>query len=746
MNHLTSILTPLKKRDFKSSLSHDKTITLPFGRLIISSLLSISNKLFVLFLAFNLLMLNVGNSMSNPLKGINCDIKIEHLDCDEDGTPNGEDVAPLDPCIGGTIALASNDCDGDGVTVGQGDTDDKDFCIPNPQPTCENYQAIEEEEIEFEEDPITTNTDGVTAIIANPCPTEVDDYGDCDGDGTPNNVDEDPFDACTDWTIQLSSNDCDGDGVTVGDGDLDDYAFCVPNVQPGCESYSAITEDSPEEEEIEFEVDPIIANTGGVTATITNPCPTEVDDYGDCDGDGTPNNVDEDPFDACTDWTIQLSSNDCDGDGVTVGDGDLDDYAFCVPNVQPGCESYSAITEDSPEEEEFEVEITDNNGIVAYINPEVDCQTAIDPNDCDGDGTPNETDEDPLDPCIGGVESLATNDCDGDGVTVGDGDPDDLDYCVPIESPECDIQSSNPDADSQIVLIAPCENSLECYSIVSIKALLQGAYDEDNPSIMHDKLRALKLLPTKEPYRDLKIYDGDPIPFKIIGQGDETVKEDVLNLTGEDAIVDWVFVQLHHENDPAEVVATRSALIQRDGDVVDTDGVSPLKFQIFPGKYYISIHHRNHLGVMTQTPMILSKNVNSTIDFSDINTPTFILEDSRKKSNHSQRRIDDLNYLWGGNSNGDWATIYQGPGLDQTKVFYDIFVDDNNKGPDGFPNYNFIKRGYNISDSNMDGEIRYQGPNNDVDDLQFFNIILHPDNPGFFSNKIIYEQIPAKNE
>jgi len=46
----------------------------------------------------------------------------------------------------------------------------------------------------------------------------------------------------------------------------------------------------------------------------------------------------------------------------------------------------------------------------------------------------------------------------------------------------------------------------------------------------------------------------------------------------------------------------------------------------------------------------------------------------------------------------------------------------------------------------MDGEIRYQGPDNDVDDLQFFNIILHPDNPGFFSNKIIYEQIPTKSE
>ena len=132
---------------------------------------------FVLCLAFNLLILPAGNSMSTHLKDINCDVKIEHLDCDEDGTPNGEDIAPLDPCLGGTIQLASNDCDGDGVTVGQGDTDDKDFCIPNPQPACENYHIVEEEidlEEEFDLDDVAIDgaSGGVTGIINNPCPTD----------------------------------------------------------------------------------------------------------------------------------------------------------------------------------------------------------------------------------------------------------------------------------------------------------------------------------------------------------------------------------------------------------------------------------------------------------------------------------------------------------------------------------------------------------------------------------------------
>ena len=586
-------------------------------------------QLLILFLIINTLLPVVG--IAENRNHLECDVSVAQLDCDEDGTPNGEDIAPLDPCIGGKISLENNDCDEDGLTVGQGDTDDHDFCVPIPQPACENYQAIEEEmEIEME---------------------------------------------------------------------------------------------------MEFEEE-----TGGIMAIITNPCQTEVEDYSDCDGDGTPNDEDEDPFDACTGWTIQLQSNDCDGDGITVGDGDTDDYDFCVPVEQSGCESSSL------EEEEVNLEVVENNGIMAIVDLPMDC---IDPLDCDGDGTPNLTDEDPFNPCVGGTKSLATNDCDGDGVTVGEGDTDDFDFCVPKESPECTVENSITDTDAQTVLIAPCDDAEACYISVAVKALLQGAYDEDNPSIMHDKLRALNYLPIKEPYRDLKIYDGDPIPFTIIGKGDETIREEVLNIIGEDAIVDWVFLQFHAENNPENIIATRSALIQRDGDVVEVDGVSPVKVQINPGKYYISIRHRNHLGVMTKTALILSKTVNSVIDFSNLNTPTYQLEDNRKKSNHAQRRIDDLNYLWGGNSNGDWATIYQGPGLDQTKVFYDIFVDDNNKGPDGFPNYNYIKRGYNISDSNMDGEIRYQGPNNDVDDLQFFNIILHPDNPGFFSNKIIYEQIPT---
>lgn len=365
--------------------------------------------------------------------------------------------------------------------------------------------------------------------------------------------------------------------------------------------------------------------------------------------------------------------------------------------------------------------------------------------DCDNDGTPNGTDTHPLDPCQGGSLSLESNDCDGDGLTVGDGDPDDQDYCNPIAEPECE-NSSSVTTISQVILSEPCSDSMDCFVLLSSKVFLQGAYDQDYPELMHDKLRVKQLIPLQEPYASLEVYEGEFSPFKTVNSGGEITTAMILEREGERAIVDWIFLELRDANDPKIVLATRSALLQRNGKMVDVDGQSPIKFKINMGNYFIAIKHRNHLGTMTKFPIPLMKEVQEAIDFSDIKTPLFELADMRKGSDHAQKRIDNKRYLWGGNTNADQATIYQGPGLDQTKVFYDIFSHSDNVGPDGLPNYNYILRGYFISDDNMDGEVRYQGPNNDVDELQFFNTILHPENPNFFMNKIIYEQIPSEEK
>ncbi|WP_431132924.1 FG-GAP-like repeat-containing protein [Psychroserpens mesophilus] len=94
-----------------------------------------------------------------------------------------------------------------------------------------------------------------------------------------------------------------------------------------------------------------------------------------------------------------------------------------------------------------------------------------------------------------------------------------------------------------------------------------------------------------------------------------TADVSVFNTTGSDAIVDWVFVELRDKDDNTLVVDSQSALLQRDGDVVDVDGLSPLTFDQDQDSYYVVIKHRNHLGLMSAASYALSPS-NTVIDLS----------------------------------------------------------------------------------------------------------------------------------
>ncbi|MBK7271449.1 MAG: hypothetical protein IPI07_18720 [Flavobacteriales bacterium] len=60
-----------------------------------------------------------------------------------------------------------------------------------------------------------------------------------------------------------------------------------------------------------------------------------------------------------------------------------------------------------------------------------------------------------------------------------------------------------------------------------------------------------------------------------------------------DAIVDWLVVELREPNAPSTVLASRSALVHRDGDVVDPM-VSHLRPSMRPpGNYRVALRHRN---------------------------------------------------------------------------------------------------------------------------------------------------------
>ncbi|MCU0347053.1 MAG: LamG domain-containing protein, partial [Saprospiraceae bacterium] len=141
--------------------------------------------------------------------------------------------------------------------------------------------------------------------------------------------------------------------------------------------------------------------------------------------------------------------------------------------------------------------------------------------------------------------------------------------------------------------------------LVSPKVLLQGPY---NAGLMTDALRNSGLVPTNEPYTALNFVHKN-------GGGEETCPASNFSVTGNNAIVDWVFVELRDAATPSNVLYTRSALLQRDGDVVEMDGVSPLDFrQALPRNYYVAVRHRNHLGVMTGSSTALTA-VATPLDF-----------------------------------------------------------------------------------------------------------------------------------
>ncbi|WP_422104224.1 BspA family leucine-rich repeat surface protein [Winogradskyella sp.] len=131
----------------------------------------------------------------------------------------------------------------------------------------------------------------------------------------------------------------------------------------------------------------------------------------------------------------------------------------------------------------------------------------------------------------------------------------------------------------------------DCYVSLAPKAYLQGAAISpitNEETLMRDDLRAGNLLPTTSPYTDGLTCDAS-----------------VFSTTGSNAIVDWVWVELRDATDSTIVIDGRSALLQRDGDIVDINGTSSLVFYQSSGNYYVAIKHRNHVGIMTAATQTL---------------------------------------------------------------------------------------------------------------------------------------------
>ena len=264
------------------------------------------------------------------------------------------------------------------------------------------------------------------------------------------------------------------------------------------------------------------------------------------------------------------------------------------------------------------------------------------------------------------------------------------------------------------------------------EVMLQGALfnNPDTLTRMRDDLRTAGRIPLLEPYTALPA-------FIHVGGGNEMITDSstVLADHGGNSIVDWVFVELRDPSDSSDVVATRSALLQRDGDIVDVDGVSPLVFEnTLPANYFVSVRHRNHLGIMTNNSIAMT-NGGTLIDFTDLGTELW--DDGTNLDGFEQVTVNGMYALWAGNVNTNNSVVFAGQNNDKDPIFNEIDQAPNNI----FHSQSYVYFGYHLGDVNMDGKAIFAGQNNDVDFI-FNNVDGHPKNITHSQSYVIRQQLP----
>ncbi|MCC6727044.1 MAG: hypothetical protein IT258_21255 [Saprospiraceae bacterium] len=265
---------------------------------------------------------------------------------------------------------------------------------------------------------------------------------------------------------------------------------------------------------------------------------------------------------------------------------------------------------------------------------------------------------------------------------------------------------------------------------LSIRMYLQGAMlGVKQPSmLMRDDLRTTGQIPLQEPYSARENYSH----YGVLGGTEVIENQAVLNVEGSNAIVDWVFVELRHPELQKVVLATRSALLQRDGDVVDVDGVSPLQFpDVEPGTYMVAVRHRNHLGVM------------ATLAFNLTETPQIVDFTNPKLKCYGNKPMiqlrENIMALFAGDANHNGRVEAEGAESDKEHIFFHVLLSPDNVDA----NQNFVLKGYDDSDINMDGLVKYQGPSSDGAQLTFDIVFLWQHNcPEVGGDCRLVEELP----
>ncbi len=120
---------------------------------------------------------------------------------------------------------------------------------------------------------------------------------------------------------------------------------------------------------------------------------------------------------------------------------------------------------------------------------------------------------------------------------------------------------------------------------VDLKVFLEGPYS--TPS-MNKNIS----VPSAHPY--------NTAPWNYSGTETASIGND---------IVDWVLIEMRSGATPSTATTvedTKAALLKSDGTIIDSDGITPVNFDLPAGNYYIVIYHRNHLPIMSPTAITIN--------------------------------------------------------------------------------------------------------------------------------------------
>ena len=176
------------------------------------------------------------------------------------------------------------------------------------------------------------------------------------------------------------------------------------------------------------------------------------------------------------------------------------------------------------------------------------------------------------------------------------------------------------DGNCDCVGVYSCEQITTSEDMLQLRVLLEGLYNPITQK-MTSFLRTENLLPLQHP------FGGAPWYYN----GTETVSAIPNNA------IDWILIAIRDHQD--KIVTQKAGFIAEDGEVLGIDGRPGLPVGDFFG-YHISIHHRNHLSIVSAEP-VFNK-------FYDFTTSAAMV-----KGNEQLKNINGKYFLFAGDFNAN---------------------------------------------------------------------------------------------